>query len=90
MQMGIKEFRERLGEVARGEEPISITHHGRIVGHYVPVEGPRISTEGLDEWLSARARFRAAWQQKNEDWQDQLLRKGWDEEGELYSDDPRR
>ena len=90
MKMGIKEFRERLGEVARGEEPVSVTHHGRVVGHYLPVDGPKLSTGDLDAWVSARARFRAEWQAKNADWRDQLTRMGWDEEGELFSDDPRR
>ena len=36
MKMGIKEFRERLGEVARGREPVQLTDRGRIIGTYTP------------------------------------------------------
>lgn len=36
MKMGIKEFRERIGEVALGDEPVILTHHGRRVGQYIP------------------------------------------------------
>lgn len=36
MKMGIKEFRERLSEVARGNQPVQLTHHGEVVGTYIP------------------------------------------------------
>lgn len=36
MKMGIKEFRERLGEIARGDRPIEVTDRGRTVGTYRP------------------------------------------------------
>lgn len=36
MRLGIKEFRERLSELARGTEPVEVTHHGRVVGDFVP------------------------------------------------------
>lgn len=36
MKMGIKEFRERLGEIGRGNETIELTDRGRKVGTYVP------------------------------------------------------
>ncbi|TKD52984.1 hypothetical protein [Sphingomonas baiyangensis] len=36
MKMGIKEFRERFSEIARGAEPVEITNHGRIVGTFTP------------------------------------------------------
>ena len=35
-KMGIKEFRERLSEVARGDEVVSVTHHGKVVGTFTP------------------------------------------------------
>jgi antitoxin (DNA-binding transcriptional repressor) of toxin-antitoxin stability system len=35
-RMGIKEFRERLSEVARGTEPVQVTHHGKVVGTFTP------------------------------------------------------
>ena len=89
MKMGIKEFRERLGEVAVGTEPVSLTHHGRVVGHYLPVDRRRVADGDLDNWVAARDRFRARWKASNPDWEDQLLRVGLDEEGEPYGNDPR-
>ena len=43
MKMGIKEFRERLGEVARGDEPVQLTDRGRVIGVYNPL--PRWTPE---------------------------------------------
>jgi hypothetical protein len=36
MKMGIKEFRERIGEIAEGDAVIELTKHGRVVGQYRP------------------------------------------------------
>ena len=36
MKMGIKEFRERLGEIAQGEAVVELTKHGKVVGQYRP------------------------------------------------------
>ena len=36
MKMGIKEFRERIGEIAEGDSVIELTKHGRVVGQYRP------------------------------------------------------
>lgn len=90
MKMGIKEFRERLAQVAAGSESVSVTHHGRVVGHYLPVDGRKLDVSELDGWVAARERFRNRWKAANPDWRDQLTRMGWDEEGEPYDNDPRR
>lgn len=37
MKMGIKEFRERIREVAEGDEPVVITNHGKPVGSFAPL-----------------------------------------------------
>jgi antitoxin (DNA-binding transcriptional repressor) of toxin-antitoxin stability system len=37
MKMGIKEFRERIREVAEGGEPVVVTNHGKPVGSFAPL-----------------------------------------------------
>ena len=49
--MGIKEFRERLGEVARGREPVQLTDRGKVVGIYNPL--PRMTDEQREKALAA-------------------------------------
>lgn len=43
MRMGIKEFRERLGEVARSGRPVQLTDRGQVIGTYMPL--PRMDDE---------------------------------------------
>ena len=90
MKMGIKEFRERISEVADGREAVTVTHHGRVVGHYVPVDRRRLEEPQFSGWLAARERFRRGWQAANPDWRERLERMGWDDEGEPFENDPRR
>lgn len=54
MKMGIKEFRERIGEVARGSEPVQLTDRGRVIGTYTPwptmdADRRRRAAEAADE-----------------------------------------
>jgi hypothetical protein len=70
MKMGIKEFRERLGEVARGSEPVQLTDRGRVVGVYTP--WPRIDAAHLERARKAAAGVEA--------WQAELRAKGIDTE----------
>ncbi|WP_375392069.1 hypothetical protein [uncultured Sphingomonas sp.] len=51
MRMGIKEFRDRLGEVARGEEPVQLTDRGQVIGIYNPL--PRWTPERRERALAA-------------------------------------
>ena len=37
MKMGVREFRERLSEVANGSDFVVITNNGQEVGTYMPV-----------------------------------------------------
>lgn len=48
MKMGVREFRERLSEVARGSEAVAITSNGRQLGVYYP-DGVRLT--GRAAWL---------------------------------------
>jgi len=73
MKMGIKEFRERIAEVASGDEPVIVTHHGRRVGRFVP-EGARGAPADvdLDEWVREREEFGRRWRARTPDWRDKL------------------
>jgi len=51
MKMGIKEFRERLGEMARGEQAVQLTDRGRVIGIYSPL--PRMTPERRAQALRA-------------------------------------
>lgn len=69
MKMGIKEFRERLSEVAHGTELVEITHHGRVVGEFRP---RRKDPAKLREAAAAIQR-----------WQGEMRARGIDLEAEL-------
>lgn len=55
MKMGIKEFRERIGELAEGEAVIELTKHGKVVGQYRPkrpfdAEAARKAMATIQRW----------------------------------------
>lgn len=54
MKMGIKEFRERLSEVAHGTEMVELTHHGRVIAMFQPLrrdpERIRAVAESVQRW----------------------------------------
>lgn len=62
MKLGIKEFRERIAELADGDEVVQLTKHGRQVGEYRPrrkfdaaaAEAARRSVEQWQAELRAR------------------------------------
>ena len=71
--MGIKEFRDRLGEVARGEEAVQLTDRGRVIGVYNPL--PRWTPERRAQSLRAAdeiERMHAEWRAAGID-QDELM-----------------
>ena len=70
MKMGIKEFRERLGVVARGSEPVQLTDRGAVIGTYTP--WPKMDGE-------RRQRARAA-VEDHVRWRDGLREQGVDTE----------
>jgi len=72
MKMGIKEFRQRISEVADGDEVVELTHHGRRVGRYVPerLRAPR--AVDLDAWLAEREETGRQWRATTPDWRDRL------------------
>ncbi|WP_174287025.1 hypothetical protein [Sphingomonas bacterium] len=58
MKMGIKEFRERLGEVARGREQVQLTDRGQVIGTYTP--WPKMDPERLERARLAGIRHQEA------------------------------
>lgn len=81
MKMGIKEFRERIGDVALGDEPVILTHHGKRVGQYIP-DGARKPPTDVDmgEWVKERLEFGRRWRARTPDWREQLRALGEPEE----------
>lgn len=89
MKMGIKEFRERIGEVALGDEMVVLTHHGRRVGRYMPDRLRTPSDVDLDEWVKEREDTGRRWRATTPDWRERLTAIGFstDEVAELEADD---
>lgn len=82
MKMGIKEFRERLSEVANGAEPVTITHHGKVVGRYLPARGKPAETIDVDRWADDLERRRDEWRAQTPDWRERMAAYGLGPDGE--------
>lgn len=83
MKMGVKEFRERFSEVALSEEPIVVTHHGKVLGTFNP--GPVQPRSAID-WATLETKLaaaRKAWKSKTPDWSARMENAGFNVEGEL-------
>ena len=80
MKMGIKEFRERISEVALGDEAVILTHHGRRVGQYIPdaIRAPTMTDSKA--WLAERRAFARNWRAITPDWREKLRLIGTPEE----------
>ncbi|WP_374943351.1 hypothetical protein [Sphingomonas sp.] len=89
MKMGIKEFRERLGEVALGDEVIVLTHHGKRVGRYLPERLREPRDIDLDAWVREREESARRWRAVTPSWRERLAAFGIpeDEIAQLEADD---
>ena len=77
MKMGIKEFREKIGEVATGDEIVIVTHRGKRVGRYIPEGQLRAPGDvDLDDWLTAGEEASRQWRAATPNWQDKLRELG--------------
>ena len=85
MRMGIKEFRARISEVAKGREPVVVTNHGKAVAIMRPLNVGAAREFDADRWLSTAKKYREDWKANTPDWHERLLAVGRDEEGELLS-----
>ena len=89
MKMGIKEFRDRIGEVALGDKPVVLTHHGRRVGQYIPdLIRPRTVTD-TGAWVEERREAGRKYRAEHSDWREKLRSIGIpdDEIAEIEADD---
>lgn len=75
MKLGIKEFRERIGEVSVGDEVVIVTNHGRRVGRYIPERSRDLD---VDAWVKDREAFARKWRAETPDWQERLRAAGID------------
>ena len=80
MKMGIKEFRDKISEIALGHEPVVLTHHGKRVGQYIPdAIRPRTVTDSK-AWLEERRAFGRKYRSEHADWREKLRSIGTPEE----------
>jgi hypothetical protein len=81
MKMGIKEFRERIGEVSLGDEMVIVTHHGKRVGRFIPDSFRKPAADiDMKAWLKERMEFGRRWRAMTPDWKERLRELGEPEE----------
>ena len=60
-KVGVREFREQLGNYLESAKPVAITKHGQTIGFYIPVrraseledrEALREAGRRLDAWMA--------------------------------------
>ena len=78
MKMGIKEFRERIGEIADGDTVIELTKRGKVVGEYRPRRpfDPAAAKRALESVQRWQAEMRAQGVEP-EDWLAELGLDPW-------------
>ncbi|WP_406708258.1 type II toxin-antitoxin system prevent-host-death family antitoxin [Tessaracoccus caeni] len=54
---GVREFRRDLADYIDGDEPVTVTRHGRRVGVFIPTHGDR--EEAVAAYQAASGRLRA-------------------------------
>ena len=84
MKMGIKEFRDKLGELAEGASVIELTKHGKVVGQYRPRKpfDPIAAKRALEDV----ARWQAEMREKGVEPEDLLAEMGLDPWGAPLDD----
>ena len=89
MKMGIKEFREKISEIALGDRPVVLTHHGKRVGQYIPDAIRQPTVTDPKAWLDECEAFGRKWRAATPDWREKLRAIGTPEEeiAELEADD---
>lgn len=55
--VGVREFRQDLAEYIDGDEPVTVTRHGRRVGVFIPTHGDR--AEAIAAYQAATDKLRA-------------------------------
>ncbi|WP_446698530.1 type II toxin-antitoxin system Phd/YefM family antitoxin [Agrococcus sp. KRD186] len=57
MTVGVREFRQDLADYIDGDEPVTVTRHGRRVGVFIPTHGDR--AEAIAAYQSATEKLHA-------------------------------
>ena len=83
MKLGIKEFRERLSEVAHGDEPVIVTHHGRVLGRYLPERAGAPAKLDTEAWVSRLEELRDEWRAQTPDWRERMTSIGLDPDEDM-------
>lgn len=55
--VGVREFRKDLAEYIDGDEPVTVTRHGRRVGVYIPTQGDK--SEAIAAYKAATDKLQA-------------------------------
>lgn len=55
--VGVREFRQDLADYIDGDEPVTVTRHGRRVGIFIPARGDR--AEAIAAYQSATDKLHA-------------------------------
>lgn len=55
--VGVREFRQDLSDYIDGDEPVTVTRHGRRVGVFIPTHGDR--AEAITAYRAATDRLHA-------------------------------
>ena len=82
MKLGIKEFRERLSELAHGDQQVVVTHHGKVLGRFVPERRKPAENIDLDAWAEGIEQSQREWRAKTPDWKERLAAYGLGPDGE--------
>jgi len=82
MKLGIKEFRERLSELAHGDEQVVVTHHGKVLGRFVPERRKPAEEIDLDAWTEQIEQSQREWRENTPDWRERLAAYGLGPDGE--------
>jgi len=86
VKLGIREFRERLTELAHGDEPVVVTHHGKVLGRYVPARSKSAEKIDTQAWAAELERGRDEWRSRTPDWRDRMAAYGLTPDGETITE----
>lgn len=63
--VGVREFRQDLADYIDGDEPVTVTRHGRRVGVFIPTRGDR--AEAIAAYRAATESFHALMEEQGID-----------------------
>ena len=74
MRLGMREFRERVSELAAGSALVSVTNHNRVVGVFTPIAArPAREDVSMRAIIEETARWQREWKARTPDWRERLI-----------------